>query len=413
MILHSFFFLLAVARLAGAFVPATILRHNGHSPILRSTTTAIAVEAADLSFRQAAQLEEDGRFREATKYFIEAKQLYQIIVAGAAERDDINSILPILAYTCVRLAHLSHDALGDSHSAVEFYRQAAKIDSIPSSVVFDGIGSAIEASGGSLQDAVDAYREAYRLQQSSAKVMFHLAVALERLCKGDESKQLMGKLRQSEENISCLVDSWDYVRQHTHEETNRNIYLGTRSMLQLGISAALPMITKDNGLVCEFGVFNGRSTRMIQEILPPGTEIHGFDTFTGIPLDWGDEPAGSYSTGGTIPDIESSVTFHKGLFADTIPPFLKSLNRNYDGNQPLAFANIDCDLYESTLDVLDHLSSRIVPGTVLVFDEYIGYETWQEDEFRAWRECCERFGWQYHYLGFSLGTKQVVIQVIA
>ena len=83
----------------------------------------------------------------------------------------------------------------------------------------------------------------------------------------------------------------------------------------------------------------------------------------------GDESAGPYSTVGTILDIEYSGTFHKELFADIIPPFLKCINRNYDGNKPLAFANIDWDLYEATLDVLDPLTFRIVSNTILIFDE--------------------------------------------
>ena len=73
----------------------------------------------------------------------------------------------------------------------------------------------------------------------------------------------MGKLRQYAGNISNRVDSWDYVRHHTYEETNSNLYLGTESILQLGIFVALPLITNYNGLVCEYSVFDGRSIRMI------------------------------------------------------------------------------------------------------------------------------------------------------
>ena len=73
----------------------------------------------------------------------------------------------------------------------------------------------------------------------------------------------MGKLRQYAGNISNRVDSWDYVRHHTYEETNSNLYLGTGSMLQLCISVALPLIVKSNELVCEYSIFDGRSIRMI------------------------------------------------------------------------------------------------------------------------------------------------------
>jgi Macrocin-O-methyltransferase (TylF) len=104
-----------------------------------------------------------------------------------------------------------------------------------------------------------------------------------------------------------------------------------------------------------------------------------------------------------------NVLFYKGLFCDTIPPFLEAQGPDAF----LAFANVDCDLYTSTMDVLESFQGRLVPGTVLVFDEYMAHATWRQDEFRAWRECCKRFGWKYEYLGFSLSTKQAVVRVIS
>lgn len=157
---------------------------------------------------------------------------------------------------------------------------------------------------------------------------------------------------------------------------------------------------------------------MTQEILPLDVAIHGFDTFTGLPQAWGNEPAGSYSTGGIVPNLEGKVYFHKGLFRDTIQPFLEQADKRSaaaggegGGAAFLAYANIDCDLYSSTLDILESMHGRIIPGTILIFDEYICHSTWRQDEFRAWRECCKRFGWKYEYLAFSLITKQVVVRV--
>ena len=149
--------------------------------------------------------------------------------------------------------------------------------------------------------------------------------------------------------------------------------------------------------------------RFTQEILPLDTELNGFDTFTGLPQPWGNEPVGAYSTGGTVPNMDGKVHFHKGLFGDTIRPFLEQKGPEAF----LAYANIDCDLYSSTLDILEGFHGRVVPGTILVFDEYIGHPSWRQDEFRAWRECCKRFGWKYEYLAFSLITKQAVVRVTA
>ena len=185
----------------------------------------------------------------------------------------------------------------------------------------------------------------------------------------------MEKLRRSEAHTSCLVDSWGYVRWHTRKtkDAKLNLHRGTRDMLQIALVSSLPLINA-GGMVCEFGVASGRSIRMTQEMLPLDIPIHGFDTFTGLPQAWGNEPVGTYSTGGIIPNMEGKVYFHKGLFSDTIPKFLDET----DDHLPLAFANIDCDLYTSTCDILEAMHTRIVPGTVIIFDEYLSHPTWRQ-----------------------------------
>ena len=49
-----------------------------------------------------------------------------------------------------------------------------------------------------------------------------------------------------------------------------------------------------------------------------------------------------------VPQLEGKVYFHKGLFGNTITPFLEEKG----DDAFLAYANIDCDLYTSTLDIL-------------------------------------------------------------
>src|SRR5690606_1350909 len=95
-------------------------------------------------------------------------------------------------------------------------------------------------------------------------------------------------------------------------------------------------------------------------------QVHGFDSFEGLPEVWHHEPRGSYTTKGVIPTMPENVELHVGWFEDTLPEFLAG------NDQPVRFINIDCDIYSSTKTVLDSLASRIVHGSVIVFDEYIG-----------------------------------------
>jgi hypothetical protein len=225
----------------------------------------------------------------------------------------------------------------------------------------------------------------------------------------EESEKIMETLRRGESDLSSLVDSWGYVRWHTRrtDPSRLNLHRGTRAMLQIALDAAAPLLKHDDGLVCEFGVATGRSMRMTQELLPLDVPIHGFDTFTGLPVAWGNEPAGSYSTGGAMPKMEQgdNVVFHKGLFRDTIPRFLSTV----DKGRPLAYANVDCDLYGSTRDVLEAFHGRIIPGTVLVFDEYLCHPTWRNDEFRAWRECCVSTALFFVFSFFSPPRKYLIV----
>lgn len=389
--------------------------------------TSLPTAEADRALRYAASLENAGLPRTAHALYHEAATLYQCLLdssefshVSALDLPDEDSSKKVqsskestlkryLTYACMRLGFLSHDALSDPRAALRLYNEATIISSDPPAEAFDGFGLCVEASGGSLKEAAAAYRKSLSIQENGM-VWFHLAVTLERLGQVEEAEEIMESLRRAEAKYACLVDSWGYIRFHTRRTQNEdlNLYLGTRDMLKIGIEAAMDLVLNQNGLLCEFGVASGRSMRIIQEFLPLETKLHGFDTFTGLPLPWNDLPVGSFSTNGNIPNVDGEVYFHRGLFRDSIPRFLES---SCDDFQPLAFVNIDVLMYSSTLDILEGMHSRVVPGTVFVFGDYVCHPTWRQDEFRAWREACKRFGWRYEYLGFSLATKQAVVRV--
>lgn len=158
----------------------------------------------------------------------------------------------------------------------------------------------------------------------------------------------------------------------------------------------------DTGLILEFGVRYGHSICHIAEIFP-SRDVYGFDSFEGIPDQWGEEAAGSYTTNGMLPDVPENVYLIQGWFKDTIPKFKK----NHSGQ--IAFMNIDCDIYLSTVTILSELSDQIDVGTVIVFDEYICNKTWKEDEFKAFQEWVRDNNVKYKYVLASFITKQVAV----
>jgi len=159
------------------------------------------------------------------------------------------------------------------------------------------------------------------------------------------------------------------------------------------------------GLVLEFGVFRGDSLQMIAKRC--AQDVHGFDSFEGLPEDWTDgREKGRFSLGGEPPPIKApNAVLHKGWFQDTLPAFLAA----HPG--PARFVHVDCDVYGSTKTVLEHLAPRLVPGTIVVFDEYFNYPGWRDHEFRAFAEFVRRAGIGYTYLAYASAHESVAVRI--
>ena len=127
----------------------------------------------------------------------------------------------------------------------------------------------------------------------------------------------------------------------------------------------------------EFGVWKGASMKMWVEMnTHPGSRFYGFDSFRGLPEDWGAYPKGTCDVAGKLPDIsDSRLKFIAGWFQDTMPGFLAEFEPR---DRPL-IVHIDADLYSSTLYCLSMLDRVMRPGTVLIFDEFGDVV----DEYRA------------------------------
>jgi hypothetical protein len=117
------------------------------------------------------------------------------------------------------------------------------------------------------------------------------------------------------------------------------------------------------GDILEFGVFQGAVTRYIFP-RAANRQYHAFDSFRGVPKAMSLTVARhSFSLDGLVPDLPGGVIVHDGWFSDTLPVY----RRNYMA--PVALAYIDCDLYESVETVLAKIQDRLVPGSILIFDD--------------------------------------------
>jgi tetratricopeptide (TPR) repeat protein len=151
----------------------------------------------------------------------------------------------------------------------------------------------------------------------------------------------------------------------------------------------------------EFGVWKGTSFQYLINTFKKG---FGFDTFSGLPENWHSEPKGTYSSFGVIPKIDGGE-FIVGKFEDTLPKFFSKERRM------ASLINFDADLYSSTLCALNNSNKVIDEKTILVFDEFIINDKWEEDEFKALNEFCDNLGYSYEVVAISLFTKQVAVKL--
>jgi len=140
-----------------------------------------------------------------------------------------------------------------------------------------------------------------------------------------------------------------------------------------GIVDAFLKVLRLPGDVAEFGIAKGETLRQLGLFMHAhgvAKALHGFDTFTGLPEP---EPVDNQSahlvTGlyrHSMSDVKEymtdcgTVVLHEGLIKNTGPSFKK----------PLCFAAIDCDLYAGTYAALQVCGRVIVPGGVVVLDDY-------------------------------------------
>jgi len=201
---------------------------------------------------------------------------------------------------------------------------------------------------------------------------------------------------QFERQARALRSTVDYVEAHMKDVTSMDSKWKVHQYALSKVSL--------KGLFLEFGVYKGQTINFIAKQVPQ--TVFGFDSFEGLPEFWRDGfDKGTFALN-KLPTIEENVVLVKGYFDQSLPDFLQ----NY-GSEPVAYLHIDCDLYSSTKTIFEHLKSNIVPGTVIVFDEYFNFPGWEEDEFRAFKEFTEENHLIYTYLTYNSLSEQVAVRI--
>lgn len=158
------------------------------------------------------------------------------------------------------------------------------------------------------------------------------------------------------------------------------------------------------GILVEFGVWYGQNLvllenlRAIVEPFNKQRKIVGFDTFTGY-----EGKPGFYAAGKDYKDYlerllkthqRMNVYGHQDISHELVEGDVKDTASRYFDQHPdaqVAFAYFDIGEYKPTLRAMDAVADRLMPGSVLLLDQF----TWEggEGEARAFREVFGRHGY--------------------
>lgn len=102
--------------------------------------------------------------------------------------------------------------------------------------------------------------------------------------------------------------------------------------------------------------------------------------------------------------LPNSFKVVEGWFENTV----KTLN-----DEKFAMVHIDCDLYESTIHVLENFfaKKRITPGCIILFDDWnCNFASNSFGERKAWQEMVEKYKIDYSDCGdYAIASKKLIV----
>ena len=186
------------------------------------------------------------------------------------------------------------------------------------------------------------------------------------------------------------------------------------------------------GAIAEFGVYGGISLALLAHahaVTAAGLarRVLGADSFAGLPASEHEHPrwrrgafatnlwwhptlaVGEPVTADAVRALFAACRLPEpdllaGLFHESLPPVIPS---RYPA---LALVHIDCDLYESTCDVLEAIAPALQDGAMVLFDDWFLFKgdptkgearalreflarrpEWAAAQYRAYGTCCNAF----------------------
>lgn len=162
--------------------------------------------------------------------------------------------------------------------------------------------------------------------------------------------------------------------------------------------------TPSTGCIVECGVWRGGMSAGLAEALP-GRVHYLFDSFEGLPpaKEIDGRAAIAWQADGSSPSYHDncraerefaqaamqqspakSFDLVRGWFKDTLPEFVPK--------EPIALLRLDGDWYESTMECLSHLYRHVMPGGLIIVDDYYTWDGCARavHDFLSQQQLCDR-----------------------
>lgn len=124
----------------------------------------------------------------------------------------------------------------------------------------------------------------------------------------------------------------------------------------------------------EFGILNGKTLLHSYQVskklkLAKTIQFWGLDSFEGFPVEnhdfyKSDNFKSSYDKAVKRFDKYPNINILKGFFKDTL------LSSNIKNVEKFSFVFIDCDIYESALEIFPHIKDKLYPGSFIMIDDF-------------------------------------------
>ena len=385
-------------------------------------------------FSLARQYHKEKKFKDAENLYkkildIDSNHIKSIFLLGSLQIQTKNFKSSVETLTKVIQIHPNHKIalnylgiafykLGEHKKAAEYYKKSIQID--PNySEAYNNLGLVFKELG-EHKKAIEYYKKGIKIDPNKTDAYWNLHSHASNI---DEALNILKKLYKIDNtftNSKIMISALNAYKGNFNDfndlmkSTNSNNPM-TRSVNWVLSLPKIPKIFFNrwdffNAIITladqsrpfyEFGVWNGISFKYLINTFKKG---FGFDTFCGLPEDWHNEPSGTYSSFGSIPEIKGGE-FIVGKFEDTLPKF-------FSQKRPLAsIINFDADLYSSTLCALNNAKEVIDKNSILIFDEFLINDHWEKDEYKALNDFCNNLNIEYDVVAISFYSKQVAVKL--